>query len=64
MDIYKMAMAFFLMVKSIFESYSSLLGGGFLGGPVSKESACSEGDLGSIPGLGRSLGEGNGYPLQ
>ena len=31
---------------------------------VSKESACSAGDLGSIPGLGRSLGEGNGNPLQ
>ena len=29
-----------------------------------KESACNEGDLGSIPGLGRSPGEGNGYPLQ
>ena len=26
-----------------------------------KESACNEGDLGSIPGLGRSSGEGNGY---
>ena len=30
---------------------------------VSKESACSAGDLGSIPGLGRSPGEGNGNPL-
>ena len=29
-----------------------------------KESACNAGDLGSIPGLGRSLGEGNGNPLQ
>ena len=29
-----------------------------------KESACSAGDLGSIPGLGRSPGEGNGHPLQ
>ena len=29
-----------------------------------KESACSAGDLGSIPGLGRSPGEGNGYPFQ
>ena len=29
-----------------------------------KESACNVGDLGSIPGLGRSPGEGNGYPLQ
>ena len=30
----------------------------------SEESICNEGDLGSIPGLGRSPGEGNGYPLQ
>ena len=29
-----------------------------------KESACNVGDQGSIPGLGRSLGEGNGNPLQ
>ena len=31
---------------------------------VGKESACSAGDLGSIPGLGRSPAEGKGYPLQ
>ena len=31
---------------------------------VGKESACNAGDLGSIPGLGLSLGEGRGYPLQ
>ena len=37
---------------------------GFPGGSVSKESACSAGDPGSIPGLGRSAGEGNGNPLQ
>ena len=30
----------------------------------SKESACNAGDLGSIPGLGRSPGEGNSYSLQ
>ena len=29
-----------------------------------KESACNAGDTGSIPGLGRSAGEGNSYPLQ
>ena len=29
-----------------------------------KESACNAGDLGSIPGLGRSSREGKGYPLQ
>ena len=37
---------------------------GFLGGSDSKESTCSVGDLDSIPGVGRSPGEGNGYPLQ
>ena len=37
---------------------------GFPGGSVGKESACNEGDLGSTPGLGRSPGEGKGYPLQ
>ena len=37
---------------------------GFPGGSDGKESACNEGDPGSIPGLGRSPGEGNGYPLQ
>ena len=37
---------------------------GFPGGSAGKESACNAGDLGSIPGLRRSLGEGNGYPLQ
>ena len=31
---------------------------------VGKESACHAGDLGSIPGSGRSPGEGNGNPLQ
>ena len=34
------------------------------GGSDSKESACNAGDLGLIPGMGRSLGEGNGIPLQ
>ena len=36
---------------------------GFSGGSAGKESACNEGHLSSIPGLGRSPGEGNGYPL-
>ena len=34
------------------------------GGLNGKESTCSVGDLGSIPGLGRSLGGGQGNPLQ
>ena len=37
---------------------------GFRGGSDGKESTCSAGDLGSIPGLGRSPGEGNSYLLQ
>ena len=38
---------------------------GFMpGGSDGKESACYAGDLGSIPGLGKFPGEGNGNPLQ
>ena len=37
---------------------------GFPGGSEVKASACNVGDLGSIPGSGRSPGEGNGNPLQ
>ena len=37
---------------------------GFPFGSASKESASNAGDLGLIPGLGRSPGEGKGYPLQ
>ena len=37
---------------------------GFPGSSVSKESACNAGDPGSVPGSGRSSGEGIGYPCQ
>ena len=37
---------------------------GFPGGSAGRESDCNAGDLRSIPGLGRSPGEGKGYPLQ
>ena len=37
---------------------------GFPCGSAGKESSCNVGDLGLIPGLGRSPGEGKGYPLQ
>ena len=37
---------------------------GFPCGSAGKESACNVGDLDSIPGLGRSPGEGKGYPRQ
>ena len=49
----------FLWVKVTFH-----LKMGFFGVSVGKESACHEGDPGPIPGWGRSLGEGHGYPLQ
>ena len=37
---------------------------GFPGASDGKEFTCNEGDMGLIPGLGRSPGEGNSYPLQ
>ena len=37
---------------------------GFPGDSEVKASACNVGDLGSVPGLGRSPGDRNGYPLQ
>ena len=37
---------------------------GFPCGSAGKESTCNVGDLGSTPGLGRSPGEGKGYPLR
>ena len=43
-------------------TYGALLG--FPGGSVGKETTCSVGDLGLIPGLGRSPGGGHGNPVQ
>ena len=43
---------------------SGIQQGGFPGSLADKESACNAGDPGSIPGSGRSPGEGIGYPLQ
>ena len=51
-----------LKINPKIETLSKRLG--FPVGSDGKESACNAGDLGSIPGLGRSSGEGNGYPLQ
>ena len=48
----------------IIENYSYSLDMGFPGGSDGKASACNAGDSGSIPGSGRSPGEGNGNPLQ
>ena len=53
-------MLFSLLVYKVF--YFSQQG--FPGGSDGKESACNAGDPSSIPGSGRSPGEGNGYPLQ
>ena len=50
------------VVKSVLNSISLTLG--FPGGSVVKNSPASAGDMSSIPGLGRSPGEGNGNPLQ
>ena len=60
------AIFFFSLVKCLFVSfaYILILLVGYPGGSDGKESACSAGDLGSIPGLGRSPGGGHGNPLQ
>ena len=50
----------FILSLNIFNIFSQ----GFLDSSAGKESACNVGDLGSIPGLGRSAGEGKGCPLQ
>ena len=57
------------MVKTLRKREKKLFRGkiqrkGFPCGSAGKESACSVGDLDSIPGLGRSPEEGKGYPLQ
>ena len=45
-------------------SYAYTIHLAFSGGSDGKESAYKAGDLGAIPGSGRSPGEGNGYPVQ
>ena len=51
-----------LRIKYIIVSMGKIVG--FPHSSVGRESACNAGDLGSIPGLGWSPGEGNGNPLQ
>ena len=51
------------MPDSVFSDHRYYLTG-FPGGSDGKESACHVGNPGSIPGLGRSPGEGKGYTLQ
>ena len=48
-----------MILEELFQQYK-----GFPGGSDGKESACNAGDLGSIPGSGRSPGGGHGNPLQ
>ena len=54
------------LIQDFFTTFSKHLSslGRFPGGSDGKESACNAGDLGLIPGSGRSPGEGNGNPLQ
>ena len=62
-DLYLVIYDLFLLL-CIFRFLSASVILSFPGGSDGKESACNTGGLTSIPGLGRSLGEGNGYPLQ
>ena len=53
-----------IQYQSFLYEYLKLFVSSLPGGSDSKESACNAGDLGSIPGSGRSPGEGNECPLQ
>ena len=53
-----------MFLKSMHDNMTTLHFLGFPCGSAGKESACNAGDLGLISGLGRSPGEGKGYPLQ
>ena len=54
----------YLVVSCLLNKLLNYQSMGFPGGSEVKASACNVGDLGSIPGSGRSPGEGNGNPLQ
>ena len=53
----------FLYIRTM-QSYPHCFNVSLPGGSDGKVSVYNAGDLGSIPGLGRSAGEGNGHPLQ
>ena len=53
-----------IVLKILYTEFSMIPPMCFPGGSDSKESACNAGKPGSIPGSGRSPGEGNGNPLQ
>ena len=63
-EIYVKTKPFLTGFKGTFILHEILSIPGFPGSSDGKECACSTGDPGSIPGLGRSSGEGNGTPLQ
>ena len=53
------------IIKAMYDkTMADIVHKSFPGGSDGKESACNAGDLGSVPGSGRSPGEGNGNPLQ
>ena len=53
-----------MWIRYIYQGFQDICIRGFPAGSDGKESACNARDLGSIPGLGRSPGEGKGYSLQ
>ena len=63
-NVYSSTLHIFYVVCFLLSCRSSLYVLGFPGSSAGKESACNAGGLGSVPGLGRSPGEGKGYPLQ
>ena len=64
MDTFACTHAYKYIFISIQKSYFLHIYNGFPGSSDGKESAYNAGDLGSIPGSGKSPGEGNGSPLQ
>ena len=52
----------FFVCADLLRLYSTVYSKGFPGNSAGKESVCNVGDLGLIPGSGRSPGEGIGYP--
>ena len=54
----------YIYINYLWHTYYIYVYIGLHGGSANKESTCNVGDLGSIPGLERSPGEGNGYPFQ
>jgi len=70
-NIFSLSLFYFILLTRSFPGEKSLIlmrstSFFFYGscGSDGKESACNARDLGSVPGSGRSVGEGNGYPLQ